>query len=115
MNLTYSKWPDAANFELYVAASGSEHIDRGTDPVYPNRRNHFDKFGGEHLAKCGWLKDNLVGAMCDADALFARIRLKEWKEEHAKEVEEKKRLRRQKFNSLKKKVMSLFSLKFLEK
>jgi len=115
VNLTYENWPDAANFELYVAMTGNEWIDCYPDPAYPDSRTKFDQFGGEHLFDTGWLQYNLKTAMKDAVQLQERLIIKKWREEQAIEAAQKKENRKRKIDAFKNKVKSFFRLKILEK
>ena len=114
INCTCDNWPDKDKYELQRAINGSEWLDCGVDPCYPDRKSFDNPYDASHLSDIGIFQELLEMAMHKArwdklalDAKDIAIKHKEHKDEP---VEEKKRLRKEKIAKMKHIVSRFFNV-----
>ena len=113
INCTCDNWPDKDKYELQRAIDGSEWLDCGVDPCYPDRKSTDNTYDANHLSDIGIFQEILEIAMrkarWDKLALDAKDIVIKHKEHKDKLVEEKKRLRKEKIDKMKNIVSRFFS------
>jgi len=106
VNNTCNNWPDKDKYEVQRAVFGSNWLDCGVDPVYPNAKNEYSAYN------IGIMQSMLSRAIHKAEEdcfwnswkeLASKLRIEE--EELAKE---KRRARKEKLDRFKKLVSSAF-------
>lgn len=114
INCTCDNWPDKDKYELQRAIDGSEWLDCGVDPCYPDRKSTENTYDASHLSDIGIFQELLEIAMrkarWDKLALDAKDIAIKHKEHKDKLVEEKKRLRKEKIAKMKHIVSRLFNV-----
>ena len=114
INCTCDNWPDKDKYELQRAIDGSEWLDCGVDPCYPDRKSTDNTYDASHLSDIGIFQELLEIAMRKArwdklafDVKDIAIKHKEHKD---KLVEEKNRLRKEKIAKMKYIVSRFFNI-----
>ena len=114
INCTCDNWPDKDKYELQRAIDGSEWLDCGVDPCYPDRKSTDNTYDASHLSDIGIFQELLEIAMrkarWDKLALDAKDIAIKHKEHKDKLVEEKNRLRKEKIVKMKYIVSRFFNI-----
>ena len=101
INCTCKKWPDKEKYEVQKAVDGTDWLDCGVDPVYPNRKNANSVYDAPHLSDIGVFQSLLYSAMEKAKQDKFDLDLKEL-------YEKQKISRKEKIDKIKKFVSNLF-------
>ena len=114
INCTCDNWPDKDKYEVQRAIDGSEWLDCGVDPCYPDRKSADYPYDASHLSDLGIFQELLEMAMnkarWDKLALDEKDIYKKYKEHKDKLVEEKNRLRKEKIAKMKHIVSRFFNV-----
>ena len=101
INCTCEKWPDKEKYEVQKAVDGTDWLDCGVDPAYPNRKNANSVYDAPHLSDIGVFQSLLSSAM--EKAKWDKFKL------DLKELDEKQKiLRKEKIDKIKRFVSNLF-------
>ena len=108
VNYTVDAWPDHETYDVLKAVDGSDWIDCGVDPAYPNRKHEFNKWDAKHLVSIGWfekaLKKAIYQARIEKLEIDAKRFLEKEKEDRLRRQEERRRRVKEKINKLKEKL-----------
>ena len=114
INYACDNWQDKDKYELQRAINGSEWLDCGVDPCYPDRKHTDNPYDASHVSDLGIFQELLEMAMHKAkwdklalDAKDIAIKRKEHKD---KLTEEKNRLRKEKIAKMKHIVFRFFNV-----